>query len=282
MTRAMAQEAVPAARPVVEVKPVTFARQVRSEWHKMWALRSTWLIVAIVVVVMALFSSLLAHFAFDPNSVDPQREMVPVDALTRGVSFATVALASFACMLITGEYSSGLIRATLTAQPRRGVVFAAKAAVAVAFAIIIAVLCDVISYFMSMPFFRSPYSVSLSQWSDFRPLLGVALFLPVWALLSLSVGVLLRSTAGAISALLCWVLVVENLIGGIPWHFLQHDIHPYLPGQTSGLIYMSDPLRVATGEGMVMNNVWAAYGISWVWVVVVVSAAVVVFRRRDV
>lgn len=261
----------------LDVQPVTFARQVRSEWHKMWALRSTWIIMGIVVAIMALFAALISRFAFDPSR--PHPEIAPSDALTRGLNLAGVAFIAFACMAITGEYSSGLIRSTVTAEPRRGVVFAAKAVVVALIAALVGVVCVVVNYLVSIPFFPKGRSVDLGRWADVRPLVGLVLFLILWSVISLSVGTLLRNTAASIAVILCWLLVAENLISGIPWSVFEH-IRAYLPGQSSVIITFSDTLR--DRQTGFLSSVWEGFGVGCIWAAVLAAAAVVVFRRRDV
>ncbi|MDR1999142.1 MAG: hypothetical protein LBQ06_04260 [Frankiaceae bacterium] len=261
----------------LDVKPVTFARQVRSEWHKMWALRSTWIIMAIVVVIMGLFAALIAHFAFDPTK--PHPEIAPSDAVTRGLNLAGVAFIAFACMAMTGEYSSGLIRSTLTAEPRRTVVFAAKATVVGLIAAIVGIVCVAVNYVLVSLFFPSGTSLDLGTWSDVRPLVGLVLFLVLWSVIALSIGTLLRNTAAAIAIILCWILVAENLISGIPWSFFE-DIRAYLPGQSSVIITFSDAL-LQRQDGL-LHNVWEGFGVGCIWAAVMAAAALIMLRRRDV
>jgi ABC-2 type transport system permease protein len=232
---------------------------------------------------MGLIAALVAHFSFGPQ-MPPSPDNTAVGALTGGVRFAGVIVIAFACMMITGEYSTGMIRSTLAAQPRRSVAFAAKAAVAGLVAILIGVVSDVVTYLVSLPLLPRDRRIDLLQWTNLRPLIGMVLFLLMWTVLALAVGTLLRNTAAAIVVLLCWFFVIENLIASIPWHFFR-DIAPYLPLQASQLIIMSDRAFAISRTGfdaIPLSSVWEGYGVGLIWTVVLVALAMLVFRRRDV
>ena len=116
-----AQQRAPRRR--VQAKQ-TFFSVFRSEWSKLASLRSTWITAAIASLITIGFSvALMAQYSGMKGYADKA-----ANYLTVGSSFGQIAVAVLGALLITGEYSSGQIRSSLAAVPRRGRLFAAKAA----------------------------------------------------------------------------------------------------------------------------------------------------------
>ncbi len=286
---------VPADSRPVRHRPdhrVTFARVVQSEWIKFWSLRSTlWTLGATVVVMGAV--SWLAVFFTARDAVDP--DTTPQDAavlmavlhdpsvVLTGADLAKLVLAVLGVLIITGEYSTGMIRSTLTAVPRRLPAFWAKALVLTVVTAVVVAVGTVVSWLVALPTLRAHDAVlDLGDPQTRRILLGGVLYLVAVALLAFAVGAILRVSAGALATVLGLLLVVEVLFRTIPADFFR-TVSPFLPG-TAGhqLLATRDSIeaaRLATSAPVL--GPWTGYGVMLVWVAVLLTVAAVLLRRRD-
>ncbi|MFJ8948062.1 hypothetical protein ACIRG4_33285 [Streptomyces sp. NPDC102395] len=127
---------------VTELSParaykVTGVRVLRAEWAKFWSLRSSWVILAIAVVLLIALGA-IASATYSPGTVGQDGPPGPgsgsgeqdaVSLALLGVTFASLAVGVLGVLLSAGEYTTGMIRSTLTAVPRRLPVLWSKAAV---------------------------------------------------------------------------------------------------------------------------------------------------------
>ncbi|MGH8918849.1 MAG: ABC transporter permease, partial [Actinomycetes bacterium] len=133
-TNLMAPPPVSAAIPKspVEVHPVSQARVLRSEWIKMRTLRSTIIVLAVTVIGMVGIGLLIAAITnsnFATMPADARAHFNAIDRVLGGVNIAQLTVGVLGVLLITGEYSTGMIRATFGAVPTRLPVLWAKLAV---------------------------------------------------------------------------------------------------------------------------------------------------------
>jgi ABC-2 type transport system permease protein len=286
---------VPALSRPVRHRPdhqVTFARVVQSEWIKFWSLRSTlWTLGATIVVMGAV--SWLAVFFTARDAVDP--DTPPPDAAVRmavlhepsvvltGADLAKLVLAVLGVLIITGEYSTGMIRSTLTAVPRRLPALWAKALVLTVVTAVVVVVGTVVSWLVALPTLRAHDAVlDLGDPQTRRILLGGVLYLVAVALLAFAVGAILRVSAGALATVLGLLLVVEVLFRTIPADFFR-TVSPFLPGTAGHQLLATresiEAARLATSAPVL--DPWTGYGVLLVWVAVLLTVAAVLLRRRD-
>jgi len=177
-------------------------------------------------------------------------------------------------LVITSEYSTGAIRASLLAVPRRIPMLAAKA---VTFAILVFVLGEIVSFaafFLGATILHSHAPVSLSDAGVTRAVVGSGLYLTVLGLFAMAVGGLVRHTAGAITGVIAFVIVLEPLSTLIPGTWGNH-IHDYLPTSAGRLIIST--VRVS---GQVLSP-WQGFGVFCLWTAVLLAAAGILLRLRD-
>jgi ABC-2 type transport system permease protein len=260
-----------AARPGTGDIRVTFGRLLRSEWIKLWTVRSTWWVVPIAILAQAGFAWLIAYFGTQ-NPGDAPGDFT-ADVLVMGIQFAQLAVCVLAVLTLTGEYSTGMIRSTLTSAPRRLPALHAKGLVILVVAFGIGVIGTVLSWLVTYPVLGETYRLDLGDATNQRILLGTPLYLVGIALLAYAIGALLRHTAGGIAAVLGLLLVVEPLISSVPWKVFT-TIAPYLP-QSAGqqIISVGSPERVLTA--------WEGYGVLLLWGVVLYALASLMMKRRD-
>lgn len=258
-------QAPPPVTRAVPVVPVTQARVNRSEWIKLRSLRSTVVVSALTVVLMIAYPLLAGKQAINP-----------VDRSLFGVHIAWLTSGILGVLMITGEYGTGMIQATLCAVPRRrpvlwgkGVVFAGAV-----FAVSLA------ASFAAFEVGQARYGgqgVSLAAPGALRAVFGAALFLTGMGLFGLGFGFLTRSTAGGIVALLAFGWILPDAYVVLPGSWQVH-VAPYLPVEAGEAIYEVAPYpRYAR----VLLSAWPGFASFCGYLAVTITAAAIALRRRD-
>lgn len=260
----------------VTVQDVRFRRVLASEWVKLWSLRSTVLTLLAAVVAMVAVGC-LASWAFDANWDDldagERAGFNPIDPALVGVNLAQLAVGVLGVLLVTGEYATGMIRATLTAVPTRLPVLAAKAGLYAVVTFVLTLFASVAAFLLAQPFLGSR-GADLGAAELPRALLGTAGYLTAIGLLAVALGFLLRNTAGGIATLVALLLVVPPLGLFLPSAW-QDRLLPYLPSYAGSAVFTVQPqpdLLSPTGGALVLLT----------WAVVPLALAAVALRRRDV
>jgi ABC-2 type transport system permease protein len=221
-TPAQARTAAPRHR-------VTFGRTLRSEWLKLWTLRSTWWVAGSTVVAVVLIALLGATtavtFADDPEiSAQMGGTFEPAELVTSGVAFGELILAVLGVLVITNEYSSGMIRATFSAVPTRLPVMVAKTLVVAVVALLVGVLSVGLSYAVTYPVLAGEgMQADLGEWVTQRILGGAVVVLVLIALMALGIGAVLRHTAAAIFTIVALVFVVPIVLV-----FINNDVADWI------------------------------------------------------
>jgi ABC-2 type transport system permease protein len=186
-----------------------------SEWIKLRSVRSTYWALLVTVVTPVAVSALVA-FAF---ASAPHKSAPPPDPLLPEVislEYAVIAVSVLGVLAFTGEYSSGLIRVTFTAAPRRRAVLAAKAAVLAAVMLVVGEAVAFASFGLTQAVLAGHgEGVSLGHPGVPGAVLCTGLLLSVCGLLGLAFGALTRHTAGGIAATIA-VIVVPGIVGLLP------------------------------------------------------------------
>jgi ABC-2 type transport system permease protein len=285
MTTAPAAPAAPAPgtrTPAVPAGRAGFGHLLVSEWTKLRSVRSTvWTMVAFVVVTVGLtvLISLAINGAWNgPQASDRNATVIadPVGAIL-GLSLALgqLTICVLGVMVITTEYSTGVIRASLLAVPRRLPMLAAKAVV---FAVLVAVLAEIIviaSFFLGAAILHSHISVSLGDPGVTRSVLGAGLYLIVLGLFALGVGGIIRHTAGGVSAVIGIVLVLPIIGALLPSGTVYDHINAYLPTNAGQLV-----AHVHRDSGDLLGP-WQGFGVLCLYAVIALVAAGVLLKRRD-
>ncbi|MFH9867274.1 ABC transporter permease [Streptomyces lydicus] len=230
-TRTSAPAPAPAARRAYRL---TGRRVLRSEWAKLWSLRSTWITLGLGLLFLVAFGIIsAARFKSASDSgqqLDPDfAHSTAVSLSLFGTNFAQLALGVLGVLVTAGEYSTGMIRSTLAAVPRRLPVLWSKSAVYG----LVALLVGTVSVFATFPFVSglvsgTPAAMTFSHAGVVRALLGGGLYLGLVGVLGTALGALLRSVAGGVSVLIGALMLIPGLISLLPSSW-QDDISPYLP-----------------------------------------------------
>ncbi|WP_037409289.1 ABC transporter permease subunit [Candidatus Solirubrobacter pratensis] len=255
---------------------VTQPRVVLSEWTKLRSLRSSRLSL-IVAVGLVIGLGLLIPFVSVSNwaAGTPTAGYNAVERSLGGIYLAQLAFGVLGVMLVTGEYSTGMIRATFTAVPRRLPVLWAKLAVFLAVTLALGTISCVVAFLGGQAIFASKHvDASFGDPHVARAVLGAGLFLAAIGALGVAIGALLRNTAAAIATLTGLLFVLPVIVQVLPRSW-SDAIGPYLPGDagTAIIAMHPDPHQLAP---------WTGLGVLCVYAAVATMLATVMLVRRDV
>ncbi len=260
---------------VVAVRPVTSVRVLRSEWVKLRSLRSTALTLLAAVGVMVALGWLFGWGTQNQWSElrpDEKAAFSPVDTTLAGFYLAQLAVGVLGVLLVTGEYATGMIRATFGAVPRRLPVLWAKAVLyaAVTFALMLAASFVA---FLGGQQLLGAHGTSLTGSGAVRAMVGVAGFLALIGVFSVALGFVVRSTAGGVATLFALLLVAPTLGLLLPASWREHVL-PYLPSNAGASFFSVQP----SADGL---SPTAGLLVLVTWVVVALLGAAVLVTRRD-
>jgi ABC-2 type transport system permease protein len=238
-TRPAPSASVRTGRPVYKV---TGRRVLRSEWAKFWSLRSTWITLLVGVIALMAFGSIAAarykSMTGAGQHMDPDfADASAVSLAVFGVNFGQLALGVLGVLFTAGEYSTGMIRSTLAAVPRRLPVLWSKAAVYGVVAFIVGTAGTVSGFLIANAIVSGTGAhVSLSDGGVLRSLLGAGIYLALVGVIGIALGSLLRSVAGGISVLVASLMLIPGLLSLLPTTW-RNDITPYLPSNAGEALF---------------------------------------------
>lgn len=247
-----------------------------AEWIKLRSLRSSSVAMA-VTVVLVVGIGVLVCVAIAATATASTTVNDPTSASLVGVSVAQLSVAVFGVLVVTSEYSSGTIKVSLMAVPRRGRLLASKSVVVVAVAVVVGEVVAWLSFGAGQAILSgSAPSASVSQPGVVRAVAGAGLLLGLLALLGSALGWLLRSAAGAISIVVAVLFVLPAVLQAIPGR-AGTDIQHFWPTSAGARILIVSQKGQPAGE----PGAWVGLGILVLFVAVVLAAAAVNLLRRD-
>jgi hypothetical protein len=274
---AVTQEAAQLPR-LEHVGRVTQLRVAASEWTKLHSLRSTrWSLLAAVVLGIGLPALFAAVTSSHWGSMSPhdRADRHPLDIALAGVNVAQLAIAVLGVLTITGEYSTGSIRATLTAVPKRLPVLWAKSAVFGLVTLALMVPTVLVAFFASQAILSKHdlLQISLGDNGVLRSVLGGAVYLTLLGIFALSIGAIVRNTAGGIAAFAALFFVIPPLMNVLPSSW-NNAISPYLPDAAGRSIF-----SLHTGSDAL--HPWPGFLLFVGYTAVALAVAAVLLLRRD-
>jgi ABC-2 type transport system permease protein len=271
--------AEPAApRQAAPVLKVTQARVLVSEFTKFRTVRSTlWtLLVAVVLMIglSALFAAVTASQYHTFDAAD-RASFNPVSISLGGMMFAVVAFGVLGVLMISGEYSTGMIRSSLTAVPRRLPVLWGKLAVFAGVIFSVSLVASFISFFLGQALLNShQLGVSITAPGALRSVIGAALYVSVAGMIGVALGALFRNTAAGIATFAGIFFVIPPLTGLLPASISDH-LTQYLPSYAGEAVWGG--VRGVTNA----LSPWAGFALLCAYAVVLIAAAAVRLRRVD-
>jgi ABC-2 type transport system permease protein len=247
---------------------VTQARVVRAEWTKLWSLRSTrWSLLAaflamagigplVAAIQMNRWTHLSAHDRLTYNSLD---------TAVGGWHLAQLAVGVLGVLVISGEYTTGMIRSSLLAAPRRLPVLWAKLAVFCAVTFALTLAASFIAFFAVQAIVAQHHlQHSLGDPGALRVVIGTPLFLAALGALCVGLGTLVRNSAGGIALFVFLLFVLPGITAILP-STTADSISPYLPldaGSTVASITFDSPHHLSPWGGFALFAGYAALAIA--------------------
>ena len=259
----------------VEVHPVTQRRVLRLEWVKFTTLRSTWIALAVAVVGTIAVGG-LASWAIASRwsrlDIGERLTFSPITQSLTGVYLAQLVIGVLGVLIISSEYSTGMIRATLALVPRRLPVLWAKLSIFAVVTFLLMLATAFVSFAVGQALLGS-HGTTLSAPNALRSVFGVAIYLTLVGAIAVSAGFLLRNTAGGIASVVGLIIVLPALAHVLPQSW-QHNYVPYLPSNAGGALYTIHP-----DPGTL--SPWTGFGVMCIWAAVLLAGAAALLKRRD-
>jgi ABC-2 type transport system permease protein len=273
-TRPASAHGAPARAAVA--RPVTLARVVRSEWTKLRALRSTWWCALIAVVLIVGLGAAIAGSGTPYKISAGNTAAGGVTVSLVGVLFAQLVLGMLGVLAFSGEYATGMVRATLSVVPSRLPVLWAKLIVLVGLMLPLSLLAAVAEFFTAsaLESSRGGSAFSLTDPGVLREVVGASLYLTVIAVSGLALGALLRRTAAGLVVFAAVFLVVPLVAAYLPASI--KGFAPYLPSNAGGTIWGAGKLF-----GGQQLSPWTGFAVLCGYAVVLTALAAWRLRRRD-
>ncbi len=260
-------------------RPVSQSQVLRSEWIKLWSLRSTrWSLAAgllglLLGIVVAIFD--MSRWSTLP--LDTRLHYKSVDTALIGWHLSELAIGVLGVLVITGEYSTGMIRSTFMAVPRRLPVLWAKVLVFATVVLVLAFPMTFIGFFGAAAVMSQHHvNPSLSTPGALRAVIAIPLFLTVLAVFTVSLGALVRNTAGGIAIFAGIIFVLPGLVGVLSTS-LKNSINPYLPSNAASAFFTATP-----DPADHLLHPWAGFAVFCAYALILLVAAALLLVRRDV
>ncbi|CNF64654.1 putative ABC transporter membrane protein [Mycobacterium tuberculosis] len=274
-----ATAAAPAAGPP-EFRRPGFGRLLLSEWTKIRTVRSTlWSLILLIVLDLGFTALFVGLTMSQWDNTDPgDRAQISADPvgfiLGTGFFLSQLTVCVLGVLVIASEYSTGMIRASLLAVPRRLPMLWAKALVFGVVVLVLGTAVSFASFFLGAALLGDRVEVSLGDPGVLRAVVGGGLYLAMLGLFALAIGAIVRHTAGGITGVIGFVLVLAPLAMLLPGSIGDH-IHAYLPSEAGTLIAKS---QQAPDD---LLSPWQGYGVFALWTAALLALAAFLLKRRD-
>jgi ABC-type transport system involved in multi-copper enzyme maturation permease subunit len=245
----------------------TLPRAIGGEWLKLRSVRSTvWSLIAFVTVTVGISALIGAVVSNQWGAMNPGQKasFTGMDASTRGMVLGQLVLGVLGVLAVTGEYSSGTIRATLAAVPRRITALSAKTLVFAAVAAVFSAVTVFTAFFLTQSIVTSTgRSAGIGDPGVLRAVLGGVLYLVLLGIIAVGIGTIVRSTAAGITSMVGLVFVLPLIANFLPGTWSQ-SVGKWLPMSLSQSLTqpVHDAASLPWGGAAAMMVVYAAAAIA--------------------
>ena len=263
----------------VDGHSTSLVRVLNSEWIKMRTVRSTWItLVAIVLVIIAfgLISAMVSSGRISTQGGGPPRSLGPLSLVLAGANLAVLIVAVMGAIVGAREFSTGMIRATFSAVPKRLPVLWSKLIVFTVVVLPIVAVSVVAVFFLGMRVLSGAGAATVA-WSDdgvARSVLGTAFYIAGLGIIGLAIGVLLRTTAASIGVVIGAVIFLPALASALlpdSWD----GVLKYLPSNSATAFTggsQTGATLLTPGTGLMVFTAW---------IVLAIVGSAIVLTRRD-
>ncbi len=249
---------------------------VRSEWTKIRSVASTVWTLSLAVVVTVALGMLIAALSkneFDNLSARDRLSFDPTYISFAGMSLGQLAMIVFGVLVVSNEYSTGMIRTSLAAVPQRGTFLFSKIAVAAGLALAVGLVTSFVTFFLGQSMLGS-LRAEIGDPGVLRAVIGGGLYMTLIALFSMGVAALLRSPMLSLGILMPFFFLISNILGNVG---ATKKVGRYLPDQAgSKIMQVVTPVDDDTPYGP-----WGGLAIMVVWVVAALLGGYLLLKRRD-
>jgi ABC-type transport system involved in multi-copper enzyme maturation permease subunit len=275
-----------------------------SEFTKLRSVRSTyWTIGALLIISVGLSAAIAAGTAADLHSNPGDKAGFDATQVSLGAFFylGQLIIAVLGAMAITSEYSTGMIRTSLTAMPRRGTVFLSKLLAFTGVALVVSLVTSFLAFFVGQAvlsgsgvsaslFHSTTVPIAAQETGNsvkfagtfvvtssdvLTAVIGIALFVTAGAVIAFGLGAIIRHTAGAIASAIGLLFVLPIIIQLLP-HTWRWDLMRFLPDGAGQVL--------STTVGTPNEHLWSAwpqFGVTAIWALALVGVGAYLFRTRD-
>lgn len=248
---------------------------VRSEWTKIRSVASTvWTLSVAVVVTVALgiLIAVLSRHQFDKMTRAQRLSFDPTFISFAGMSLGQLAMIVFGVLVVSNEYSTGMIRTSLAAVPQRGTFLFSKIAVAAGLALAVGLVTSFAAFFLGQAALGS-HRARIGDPGVLRAVIGGGLYITLIAVFSMGIAVMLRSPTLSLGVLMPFFFLISNILGNVPQ---TKKIGRFLPDQAGSRILQVIPRAEDTPYGP-----WGGLGIMLLWVIAALAGGYLLLKRRD-
>ena len=278
---------------------VTFGGVLRSEWIKLWSLLSTRILLLLTLAAIVGVGALtvLIRYTYLDEMIRSAREqgqtMTPemleasfppgsgfdlYNLPNAGLQIGILILGSLAVLFMSSEYATGMIRSTMNAVPRRTPAFVAKAIILAVISYVITTIAGAVTFLIAMPVFQGMgFDLDWSTDGVLYSIFTGGLYVAGVALIGLSLGTLLRNSAGGITVLVAMFFVLSIAAGFmtfIPGEFWKY-VPQYIPSEAGGRF-----LSIGHTDGVI--DPWHGGLIFLGYVLLFLIPAMITLKKRDV
>lgn len=253
-----------------------FGRALRSELTKIRSVRSTYWALAATIMVTVLAGAFICAVILAVSSGPRTSLYDPTHLSLLGLAFGQLIIAALGAVTFTSEYTTGMIRASLTVQPRRGTLFAAKAAAFTLVSLAAGLVAAFTSFLLGQAILsRRDLGAALGQPHVLRAVVGAGLYLCLSGLLAFGLGALLRYTAGAVTGAAAVLFMSAAMVPALPDSW-QASASKWIPFDAGSQVWTT-----VSNPAAHMLTPWTGFAVFAGYAALTMAAGLAAFLQRD-
>jgi len=259
-----------------------FGGTLRSEFTKIRSVRSTYwtllMLLAVSVGLGAAISAVVAGSWSQPPSpgAPPDIHDATQVSIAALLILGQLVIVVLGALVLTAEYSTGMIRTSLIAMPRRIVIYVAKAVAFGAVALAVSLVTAFTAFFLGQSLLaRTHYSATLAGHDVLRAVIGIALYITLCGLFAFAAAAIIRNTAATITAMIGLLFVIPTLVNLLPQSW-GNDLVRWLPNSAGRAISAT-----VGGQDPHLFSPWGQFAVFAVYTAVLLVVGGILFRKRD-
>ncbi|MFG2353671.1 ABC transporter permease [Streptomyces sp. NPDC048521] len=249
---------------------------IRSEWTKIRSVASTLWTLSLAVVVTVALGTLISALSRSQYDTMPVRERLSFDPTVisfAGMTLGQLAMIVFGVLVVSNEYSTGMIRVSLAAVPRRGTFLFGKIAVATALALVVGLVTSFAAFFLGQAMLGA-HRAGIGDPGVLRAVFGGGLYMALIAMFSMGVAAMLRSPMLSLGILMPFFFLISNILGNVD---ATKKVGRFLPDQAGSRIMQVVPIV----DDDTPYGPWGGLGIMVLWVIAALGGGYLLLKRRD-